>query len=454
MNLHRLLQDRVERAGPIRVGVIGAGKFATMFLAQARRTPGLHIMGIADLDPARGTVALTAAGWPAEAGTATSFADALAAGTTYLTGDAEALIAADGLEVVVDATGSPTAGIRHARLATRHGRHMVMVNVEADVLAGPLLAAEARAAGLVYSLAYGDQPALICEMVDWARASGFDIVAAGKGTKYLPSYHASTPEMVWGHMGISAQEAAAAGMNAQMFNSFFDGTKSAIEMTAVANACDLRVPSDGLSFPPVGVDALPEVLRPSAEGGLLETKEQVEVVSCLERDGSPVERDLRWGVYVVFEAGGEYTARCFSEYGMATDASGRTSALYRPYHLIGLELGISVLSAVLRGEPTGQARDFRGDVVAVAKRALAAGERLDGEGGTTVWGRLMPAADSLAVGALPIGLAHGLTLERPVAVGSAVTFADVRVDPNDETLGVRREMERVFAPAPGEAAHG
>jgi predicted homoserine dehydrogenase-like protein len=445
MNLHRLLQDRVERAGPIRVGIIGAGKFATMFLAQARVTPGLHIMGIADLDPARGTVALNAAGWPAEAGTAASLADALGAGTTYLTDDAEVLIAADGMEVVVDATGSPTAGIRHARLATRHGRHMVMVNVEADVLAGPLLAAEARAAGLVYSLAYGDQPALICEMVDWARASGFDIVAAGKGTKYLPAYHASMPEMVWEHMGISAQEAAAAGMNAQMFNSFFDGTKSAIEMTAVANACDLRVPSDGLSFPPVGVDALPEALRPSAEGGLLEAMGQVEVVSCLERDGSPVERDLRWGVYVVFEAGGDYTARCFSEYGMATDASGRYSALYRPYHLIGLELGISVLSAVLRGEPTGQARDFRGDVVAVAKRALTAGERLDGEGGTTVWGKLLPAEKSLARRALPIGLAKDVALLRDVAEGEILSASDVRLSEDDPAIVVRREMEHRFA---------
>ncbi len=450
MNLHRLLQDRIERAGPIRIGVIGAGKFATMFLAQARNTPGLHIMGIADLDPGRATVALNAAGWPAEAGTATSFAEALETGTTCLTDDAEALIAADGLEVVVDATGSPTAGIHHARLATRHGRHMVMVNVEADVLAGPLLAAEARAAGLVYSLAYGDQPALICEMVDWARASGFDIVAAGKGTKYLPSYHASTPETVWGHMGISAQEAAAAGMNAQMFNSFLDGTKSAIEMTAVANACGLVVPSDGLSFPPVGVDALPEVLRPSAEGGLLEAKGQVEVVSCLERDGSPVERDLRWGVYVVFDAGSEYTARCFSEYGMASDASGRTSALYRPYHLIGLELGISVLSVVLRGEPTGQARDFRGDVVAVAKRPLAAGERLDGEGGYTVWGKLMPAEKSLDRRALPLGLAKGVALLRDVAEGEVLSWSDVDLAVDDPAVVARREMEQRFSTVGGE----
>src|SRR5690606_1841761 len=245
--------------------------------------------------------------------------------------------------------------------------------------------------GLVYSLAYGDQPALIAEMVDWARACGFPVVAAGKGTKYLPSYHELTPADVWDHYGITAEEAAAGGMNAQMFNSFMDGTKSAIEMAAVANACDLAPAADGLAFPPVGCDHLAEVLKPRAAGGVLERNGQVEVISSLERDGSPVARDLRWGVYVVFEASTDYAKRCFKEYGLATDASGRYAAAYRPYHLIGLELGTSVAHAALHGQPTGAARAWRGDVVATAKRDLKAGERLDGEGGYTVWGKLRPA---------------------------------------------------------------
>src|SRR5918998_2647467 len=142
-----------------------------------------------------------------------------------------------------------------------------MVNVEADVLAGPLLARKAREKGVVYSMAYGDQPALIAEMVDWARASGFKVVAAGKGTKFLPAYHHVTPAEVWSHYGLTPEEAKRAGMNAQMFNSFLDGTKSALEMAAVANACGLAVPEDGLSFPPCGVDHPPHVLRPRAAGG-------------------------------------------------------------------------------------------------------------------------------------------------------------------------------------------
>ena len=452
MNLYAMLQGRLAEERPVTVGLIGAGKFGSMFLAQVRHTPGLQVMAVADLDPQRARDAFAATGWPEGAASAGSFEAARREGGTHITEDSMALISADGLEVVIDATGSPAAGIAHARACVREGKHLVMVNVEADVLAGPLLAAEARQAGLVYSMAYGDQPALICEMVDWARASGLPVVAAGKGTKYLPAYHDSTPESVWGHYGLTPERAAAGGMNPQMFNSFLDGTKSAIEMAAVANATGLTPAPSGLRFPPVGVDALPEVLRPQAEGGSLHHKGQVEVISCLERDGGPVERDLRWGVYVVFEAPSDYAARCFSEYGLVTDSSGRYSAMYKPFHLIGLELGISVLSAALRGEATGSATGFRGDVAAVAKRDLAVGERLDGEGGATVWGRLLPAADSLARGVLPIGLAHGISLKRPVGYGAMLTWDDVSLDESDATLAVRREMERRFAPETAAAA--
>jgi predicted homoserine dehydrogenase-like protein len=445
MNLHHLLQQRAAAGRPIRIALIGAGKFGSMFLAQARLTPGFHIAIVADLDVEKARQALTTTGWPAEQFAASGSDAALKSGATWVTDDAAAVFATGAIEVVIDATGHPPAGIRHARLARQHGKHMVMVNVEADALAGPLLAAEAAEAGLVYSLAYGDQPALIAEMVDWARSCGFPVVVAGKGTKYLPTYHDLTPDDVWEYYGITAEEAAAGGMNAQMFNSFMDGTKSAIEMAAVANACDLAPASGGLAFPPVGCDSLAEALRPKAEGGQLERKGQVEVVSSLERDGSPVARDLRWGVYVVFEAPSDYARRCFKEYGLATDTSGRYAAMYKPYHLIGLELGISVAHAALHGQPTGSARGWRGDVVATAKRDLKAGERLDGEGGYTVWGRLCPAADSLAAGFLPLGLAQGVRLSRPVAKGASLVWEDVELDADDATLRCRTEMERRFA---------
>ncbi len=452
MNLHHLLQARAAENRPIRIALIGAGKFGSMFLAQARLTPGFHVAIIADLNVEKARESLKTTGWSDEQFGAGGLGDALKHGSTWVTDDSAAIFAAAEIEVVIDATGHPPAGIRHARAARRNGKHMVMVNVEADALAGPLLAAEAAKAGLVYSLAYGDQPALIAEMVDWARACGFPVIAAGKGTKYLPSYHELTPDDVWDHYGITAEEAAKGGMNAQMFNSFMDGTKSAIEMAAVANACGLSPTRDGLEFPPVSCDDLAEVLKPRGEGGVLAHKGQVEVISSLERDGRAIERDLRWGVYVVFEAPSDYARRCFREYGLATDSSGRYAAMYKPYHLIGLELGISVAHAALHGQPTGTARDWRGDVVATAKRDLKAGETLDGEGGFTVWGKLSPAADSLAAGSLPLGLAQGVKLARPVAQGQCLTWDDVVIDAEDATVACRREMERHFAAAVGAAA--
>src|SRR4051795_1595984 len=432
MSLHRLLQRRIEK--PVRVGLIGAGKFGSMFLNQIPTTPNVEIAVIADLDPDRARAACRTVGWDA----------ARIARTRFVANGAEACFDPD-MEVVVEATGAPPAGIAHARAAIAAGKHIVMVNVEADVLAGPLLAEEARAKGVVYSLAYGDQPALTCELVDWARACGFAVGAAGKGTKYLPEYHLVTPDDIWSHYGLTPEEAREGGMNPQMFNSFLDGTKSAIEMAAIANATGLGVPEDGLGFPPCGVDDLPHVLRGKEAGGVLRQDGMVEVVSCLERDGRPVFRDLRWGVYVVLKAPNDYARACFREYGLKTDASGWYAAMYKPYHLIGLELGISVLSAALRGEPTGQPQAWRGDVVAVTKRALRAGEMLDGEGGHTVWGKLMPAGRSLAEGALPIGLAHGIKLVRDVAAGQLVRWSDVAAVEN-EAVRVRRDMERRFAP--------
>ncbi len=430
MYIHQELLARAAAGTPVRVGLIGAGKFGSMFLSQVPTTPGLRVSVIADLDPSNARKACRTVGWPDELIGQTKFVD-----------DALRMLENEDIDVVVEATGNPVVGLVHARAAIAHGRHVVMVNVEADVLAGALLAEEARRAGVVYSMAYGDQPALTCELVEWARSTGFDVVAAGKGTKYLPAYHASTPDTVWDHYGMTAEEAASAGMNAQMFNSFLDGTKSALEMAAIANATGLAPPSDGLLFPPAGMDDLAHVLRPTNEGGQLEKKGQVEVVSSIERDGRPVFKDLRWGVYVVIEAPNDYAAACFRQYGMNTDASGRYSAMYKPFHLIGLELNVSIMSAALLNLPTGSTMSFNADVVATAKRDLVAGEILDGEGGHTVWGKLYPAATSLMIAGLPIGLAHKVKLKRNVAANQPVGWQDVEVDESLDAVRIRRQME-------------
>ncbi len=430
MYLYDHLLQRAAENEPVRVGLIGAGKFGSMFLSQVPTTPALVVSVIADLYPDRARAACEAVGWPESLIAATNFTD-----------DAGAMMTSGTVDVVVEATGNPVTGIRHARQAIQNGLHIVMVNVEADVLAGAALAAEARQVGVVYSMAYGDQPALTIEMIDWARATGFEVVAAGKGTKYLPSYHSSTPDTVWNHYGLTAAEAHAAGMNSQMFNSFLDGTKSALEMAAISNATGLAAPGDGLKFPAAGMDDLAHILRPKSAGGCLEKSGQVEVVSSLERDGRPVYKDLRWGVYVVIEAPNDYAAACFKQYGMNTDASGRYSAMYKPFHLIGLELNISILSAALLGQPTGMTKGYNSDVIATAKRRLKAGEMLDGEGGYTVWGQLYPAQAASAIDGVPIGLAHHVKLIRDVDAGAPITWRDVGRHPDSDIVELRKRMQ-------------
>ncbi len=444
MNLSALLLARDAAGRPVTVGLIGAGKFGTMFLAQARLTRGLHVVAVADLNVERARAQLAAAGWPAAQYAASSLGEALKKRTTHVTPDADAMIAFPDVEVIVEATGIPEGGITHALKTVAHGKHIVMVNVEADALAGPLLARKASAAGVVYSLAWGDQPALICEQVDWARAAGFKVVAAGKGTRYEPHYHQSNPDNVWDILDKYLNITDRKSINPKMFNSFVDGTKSGIEMTAVCNATGLEPQSGGLSFPPATRFELADVCKPNSAGGVLEREGVTEVTSSVYRDGRDVPHHLALGTYVVFEGETEYARKCFKEYAMLPDKSGRYAALYRPIHMIGLELGISIASAALRKEPTGAPTGFRSDVVATAKRNLKAGEMLDGEGGFCVWGRQTPARLSLDQGYLPLGLAQNVKLKRDIKQGERLKWSDVAYDANDSAVKVRREMEAAF----------
>ncbi len=444
MNFHTQLLARAEQGRPLRVGLIGAGKFGAMYLAQVPRTPGVHLAGIADLVPANAHANLRRIGWEAERTQADSLDAALKAGTTFVSDDWQALIAHPAVDIIVECTGNPIAAVEHCLHAFEHGKHVINVTVESDAFCGPLLAHKARQAGVVYSLAYGDQPGLACELVDWARTCGFPIVAAGRGHKWLPKFRESTPDTVWDHWGVTAEQARVGGMNPKMFNAFLDGSKPAIESTAIANATGLEAPEGGLSFPPAAIPDIPTVMRLRKDGGMLDKKGVVEVVSSLNADGSPVGYDIRKGVWVCIEAPTDYIHRCFKEYQVFTDPEGRCMVQYKKWHLIGLELGISVASVGLRGEPTGVARYFNADVIATAKRDLKPGELLDGEGGYTVFGKLFPARESLKHGSLPLGLAHGIRLTRPVAKDQSLTWDDVQIDPDVKAYQLRREMEKII----------
>jgi predicted homoserine dehydrogenase-like protein len=379
-----LSEELRDRNRPVRAGIVGAGKFASMFARQARRVPGLEIAWVADLDLERARAA---------------------AGDSPAAADARELIASKRADVVVEATGSPAAAVGHVLAAIEHGQHVVMVTVEADVVAGPVLARRAAEAGLVYTLAWGDQPALICDLVDWARLSGFTVACAGKGTRHEDGFELATPDTVWDYWGSRPE-----GGDPQMYCSFADGTKSAIELAAVCNATGLEPQAEGLTFPECDEDGLPDL------PGRLSRSGTVEAVS-----GDA----LRWAVYVVFEIPDETTLLTLREYGAPISAGGSHAALWRPLHLVGLELAVSVVRAALCGEATGAPDRLRASVAATAKRDLRAGETLDGEGGFCAHGVLVPSSD--ARGHLPIGLSRGAVLRRSVPAGARLALDDVEL---------------------------
>ncbi|MET4098606.1 putative homoserine dehydrogenase-like protein [Agrococcus sp. UYP10] len=445
MNLHELLKEREAQGQPIRVGLIGSGRFGTMYLSQARNIPGVRVLAIADINTARARESLARVGWPEDA--IVDSVDDLSEGKTAVIANAMDLFRTD-IDVIVEATGNPIVGIKHALAAIDSGKHVMMVTVEADALAGPALAKRAKDAGVVYSMAFGDQPALIWELVDWARTSGFDVVCAGKGAKYLPGYNQMNPDNVWDHWEFSDELKQSGQLNPYMHTSFRDGTKAAIEMAAVANAAGL-VPGDaGLSFTPGNLEEIATVCRPESVGGVLSHEGTVDVMSSYTREGDWIPHNTQEGVFVVVKATNDYVSECFQEYPWHPDPTGQYAALYRPYHYVGLELNVSIANAVLRGVATGTAIGFTADVVATAKKDLAAGDTLDGEGGFAVYGKLVSARTSVAEGYLPVALAHHVPLKNDIKQGESVRWDDVEVDDSlAQAIELRRETEALAAAA-------
>ncbi len=447
-NLNTRLGELEAEGRPIRVGLIGAGRFGTMILAQIVRMQGMRVAVVADASGEQLSAALKRAGVEPEAVVHTDSSsmanDAVRDGKIVATEDSALAIESD-VDVVVEATGLVEAGARHAHEAILHDRHVVMVNVETDVLVGPMLARLAEQAGRTYTLAYGDQPALVKELYDWATALGYEVVAAGKGTKFSPGLRKSTPDTVWELYGHTEEEVERAGLNPTMYNSFLDGTKSAVEMVSVSNMTGLVPDLRGMHFPPVPTTEIPSVLCPQEHGGILSRRGVVEVVSSTYYDGRPVAADLRWGVYVVVTSDSSYLRNAIAEYGVPTGGEGRYALMYRPYHFVGMEAPLSIASAAIRNEPTGcPAGAPVSEVIAAAKRPLVRGEVLDGEGGYTVYGLAEEAAPATQERLLPMGLAAGARVARPIGEDEVLTYDDVVLDEGSFALGLRRIQDQTF----------
>ncbi|MDC0621850.1 homoserine dehydrogenase [Candidatus Pelagibacter sp.] len=423
MFLHTKLENRKE---PIRIAFIGCGKFVSMFLAQYNHLDKIQIDSIVDLNIEQAKNNCSISGLDETTISEINFSKSLDE------------ILDRNIEIFIEATGNPIVGTVHGVKIIKNKKHVILVNVEADITCGKYLSDIAKENGVICSMAYGDQPSLIIEQIEWARLNGFSVVCAGKGTKYHPTFEYSTPDTVWGHYGLTKERAEKeSGMNPKMFNSFLCGDKSAIEMCAVSNAANLKCPINGLTFPPIGVYDIAKKLIPKQEGGLIDFDGQVEVISSIDLDKNDILNDLRWGVYIVIKAKNEYVKNCFKDYGMVTDSSGNYSAIWRPYHYIGLELAQSIYSIALDNRATGFTKNYNADVASYAKKDLKIGDKLDGEGGFCARGKLITSQKSKDKKILPLGLTDNAILKKNINKDQVIRLDDVELNLPKEVIEAR-----------------
>ena len=423
MYLNTKLEDHSK---DIRVAFIGCGKFVSMFLAQYNQLKKIKIDSIIDVKIDQAKDNCRKSGLNETTINEINFSNNL-----------DSVLDRD-IEIFIEATGNPIVGTVHAVKIIKNKKHIILVNVEADVTCGKYLSDLAKQNNVICSMAYGDQPSLILEQVEWARLNGFSVVCAGKGTKYHPTFEYSTPDTVWGHYGLTKERAEIeSGMNPKMFNSFLCGDKSAIEMCAVSNAANLKCPNNGLTFPSVGVYDIAKKLIPKTVGGLIDYEGQVEVISSIDENKKDIPNDLRWGVYVVIKAENQYVKNCFKDYGMVTDESGNYSAIWRPYHYIGLELAQSIYSIALDNKATGFTKYYNADVASYAKKDLKIGEKLDGEGGFCARGRLITSKKSKTEKILPLGLTDNAIVKRNISKDQVIKIEDVELNLPSEVIEAR-----------------
>ena len=445
-----LLAKRASENNPVRVGIIGTGKFGTGLVAQLSQMEGVEACAIADINLAHAKHAYTASCVPADAikvvNSVEGLNGAIHSGKRAITEDGLLLPQSDLIDVVVEATGIPEVGARMAYHTLTQNKHLVMVNVEADVTIGPYLSHLADTAGVVYTLVDGDQPGVTMNIVDWSKALGFEIVAAGRGTVFYGDDREGTPDTVPERFGFSQEMIERRTINLKMFNSFRDGTKAQVEMTALANMTGLPPDVRGMHEPSLNISEIAEAFSLKEEGGLLSQNGVVELANSIADDGiTPLELPLRMGVFVVIRTDQPFIQEDLVGYHLHPGGNGKNFLLYRPYHLVAVAAPISIIKAALYGQPTGTPLTKpTAEVITVAKRDLKQGEILDGGGGYTVNGLIEKAEVARSENLLPLGLAPGAKLKRDLTKGAAITYDMITLDEDSFILKLRRLQDAIL----------
>ncbi|MEM7134075.1 MAG: SAF domain-containing protein [Chloroflexota bacterium] len=424
----QLLAERAANNNPIRVAIIGAGKFGGGTIAQISLMKGIEVSVVADLNLSHARIAFAASHIDEDelqvAKNANDIDDTIRSGKRAVIEDGLAVSHSDLVDAVVEATGIPDVGARMAYEAITNGKHVVMVNVEADVTIGPILRRLADSAGVTYTCVDGDQPGCTMNIIEWATALGFEIVAAGRGTIFLDDDRAGTPDTVPERFGFSDEMLERRSINLKMFNTFRDGTKAQVEMTALANMAGLVPDVRGMHEPSVNLADIPQRFSLQDEGGLLSQTGVIELANSVGADGQTMLPDpLKMGVFAVIRTEHPFIQEDMQMYHLHPGGNGNNYLLYRPYHLVAIEAPISIAQAVLFNKPTGTPLPTpMAEVITVAKRPLEEGETLDGGGGYTVNGISEKATIAHRERLLPLGLAYGARLNADVEEGQAITY--------------------------------
>ena len=424
------LAKRLAKTGkPIRIGLIGSGEMGTDIVTQCEQMIGITVAAIADRKLLNAQKAMGIAGKGVDAHvlakTAAEVSNAISAGKTAITEDAQLVCTSDQIDVVIDATGRPAVGAEIGLTAMEHGKHLVMMNVEGDVCIGAYLKREAKRLGVVYTLGAGDEPSSCMELINFVTALGYPIVAAGKG-KNNPLKTDATPDEY-------AEEAARRNMNVRMLVEFVDGSKTMVEMAAISNATGLVPDVSGMHGPSATLAELEHVLCPKADGGILSRKGVVDF---------SVGKGVAPGVFVIAEMAHPRLRERMHDLKLG---AGPYFKFFRPYHLTSLEVPLSCARAVLYGTPDMEPRDVpTSEVCAVAKKDLSVGEKLDAIGEYTYRAWIMTVGDAVKAKAVPCGLIEHGTVTKAIKKGGLLTSDNIAIDQTAKIVTLRKRQDEML----------